>query len=404
MKTLGALLFLTVLCMRPAVAESPIGGGGNFDLFYSSLSPHGQWIECNLGYVWRPMHVSHGWRPYMNGRWVWSDYGWYWVSYEPYGWATYHYGRWFYDDFYGWIWIPDETWGPAWVEWRYDDDYLGWAPLSPYHAFTFSAGVTFTHAWTAPYHYWSFVTYHNFTSERIVDCVQPVERNTRIFGSTRGVLDIRSSDNRIVNHGLDVAIIERRGNIRVRSAEVVDRSGGDGERFSQNGDRDRIEAYRPHLETRLRDQISRPQNAERATRQIATDFNKSPREKQLDRMRSIEGTAPRIFIPRNNANPQGRENRNRPNQLPDPQQGNRPDLRPSPNEHHPDFRRPAQGNRPELQRPGQNQPHNIPPITRPAPRHIPPAPPQENKIKQPERNFERHDARPDNGGQRPRPR
>ncbi|MCX7916289.1 MAG: hypothetical protein N3A53_08330, partial [Verrucomicrobiae bacterium] len=50
---------------------------------------------------------------------------------EPFGWAVFHYGRWYYDDYYGWIWIPDRIWGPAWVEWRETETYVGWAPLLP---------------------------------------------------------------------------------------------------------------------------------------------------------------------------------------------------------------------------------------------------------------------------------
>jgi hypothetical protein len=394
MKTIAGLLLLTVFFIKPVAAEMPIGGSVSFGVFYSSLSPHGQWIECNLGYVWRPMHVAHGWRPYLYGRWVWSDYGWYWVSYEPYGWATYHYGRWYYDDYYGWIWIPDQTWGPAWVEWRYDDDYLGWAPLSPYAAFSFSVGLTFTHAWTAPYHYWNFVTYHNFTSERIVDCVQPVERNPRIFGSTRGISGVRAADNRVVNHGVDVSTIERRGNIRVRTADIVDRSGGEGERIIQNGNRDRIEAFRPRLEARVHDQISRPQNVERATRQIATDL--SPREKQRERMRSIEGTAPRNFTPRNDRQvpTEKQPNKVRPAPAPAPQ----PDTKP-------DFRKMPGGNRPDIRPPRQNQQPNAPRLIHPAPPHQQkPAPPREMKVKPPERNIEPHEGKHDNGGLRQRPR
>ena len=53
------------------------------------------------------------------------------ISDEPYGWATYHYGRWLYDDFQGWVWKPGVEWAPAWVGWRSNDDYIGWAPLGP---------------------------------------------------------------------------------------------------------------------------------------------------------------------------------------------------------------------------------------------------------------------------------
>jgi len=366
MKITAGIALLVLLYLQPAPA------GVSFGVFYSSLAPHGQWIECNLGYVWRPNHVAHGWRPYMNGRWVWSDYGWYWVSAEPYGWATYHYGRWYYDDFYGWVWVPGETWGPAWVEWRYSDAYLGWAPLSPYAAFSVTAGVTFTHTWTAPYHYWNFVTYHNFSSERISECVQPVEQNTRIFGSTRGVVDIRSADNRIVNRGVELSLIEQRGNIHVRVADVVERAGGEGERISPGAGHERIEAFRPRLDAGLRDQITRPQTFEHATRQIATDFNKSPHEKQVDRMRSIEGNAPRSFTPRTER---------RPGLLPTPPQN----VRPAPNGGRPSLQTPPR-NHPGIQRPGplqQNGRRNNKPL--PAPKKPPqqrPAPrePQNREI------------------------
>jgi len=30
----------------------------------------------------------------------------------------------------GWYWIPMNMWGPAWVNWWWDDMYFGWAPLS----------------------------------------------------------------------------------------------------------------------------------------------------------------------------------------------------------------------------------------------------------------------------------
>src|SRR5262249_59564660 len=72
-------------------------------------------------------------RPYSDGYWAYTDYGWTWVSYEDFGWATYHYGRWANLDDYGWVWFPGEDldWGPAWVSWRTGGDYIGWAPLAP---------------------------------------------------------------------------------------------------------------------------------------------------------------------------------------------------------------------------------------------------------------------------------
>ncbi|MFN3693884.1 MAG: DUF6600 domain-containing protein, partial [Ignavibacterium sp.] len=128
--------------------------------FYTNLSPYGTWIEIDYGVVaWRPTIIKRNWAPYKIGRWVWTDYGWYWDSYEPFGHIVFHYGRWYYDDYYGWIWIPDDEWAPAWVEWRYDDDYIGWAPLHPYAVFSVNFGIRITYNYNVPYAYWHFVTY-----------------------------------------------------------------------------------------------------------------------------------------------------------------------------------------------------------------------------------------------------
>lgn len=232
---------------------------GRFGLFYSSLSPYGEWIDCNFGMAWRPYHVTHVWRPYSYGRWVWTSYGWYWLSNEPFGWATYHYGRWNYDDYYGWIWIPDDVWGPSWVEWRYDDDYIGWAPLPPMASFSFNVGITFGSSWVAPVHYWNFVPCRNFTSVRINEYVQPVERTRRFFGHTRGSIDIRAEHDRVVNRGIDVGFVERRGKVRIREIDVVQNDRGTGDRIIRDNNRERVETYRPRLDVRgSGDQVRQP--------------------------------------------------------------------------------------------------------------------------------------------------
>lgn len=104
--------------------------------FQSALDSYGAWVRHpRWGDVWVPDDVGPGWRPYTNGRWIYTDeWGWYWVpdeDEEDWGWVTYHYGRWAHDRRLGWFWIPGEEWGPAWVDWRRGDDYVGWAPLPP---------------------------------------------------------------------------------------------------------------------------------------------------------------------------------------------------------------------------------------------------------------------------------
>jgi hypothetical protein len=101
--------------------------------FYDELSPYGTWIkDPQYGYVWRPDVDQAEFRPYYsNGRWVMTEYGNTWVSNYDWGWAPFHYGRWIYTRYNSWLWVPDTTWGPAWVSWRSGGGYYGWAPMSP---------------------------------------------------------------------------------------------------------------------------------------------------------------------------------------------------------------------------------------------------------------------------------
>ncbi len=97
--------------------------------YSGELDAYGAWYyQTEIGHVWRP-YVAAGWRPYFDGRWVWTVYGWTWVPNESWGWAPFHYGRWEYTPMLGWYWIPGNAWGPAWVSWAVGPDYVGWCPL-----------------------------------------------------------------------------------------------------------------------------------------------------------------------------------------------------------------------------------------------------------------------------------
>jgi hypothetical protein len=246
--------------------------------FYSSLSPYGEWIEVDAGfYAWRPLRVHRAWRPYLYGRWVWTDYGWYWVSYEPFGWAVFHYGRWYYDDYYGWIWIPDRVWGPAWVEWRFSDDYIGWAPLPPYATFSFSVGIRFTTRWVAPAPYWTFVRYRHFTVSNVERYATPPEYTRRLIGVTRTVSRYEVDRDRIINRGVDRTIIERNGNTRIERYDIAitrDRA----ERIVRADGRNRVEVYRPDTDPTVeRDAGSIRIEARRPERRISLDVNRIER-------------------------------------------------------------------------------------------------------------------------------
>jgi hypothetical protein len=130
-------------------AEAPPPPPGNevYDegVFVERLSPYGSWtFVAPYGRVWMPA-VGYGWRPYYFGRWVLTDWGWTFVSDDPWGWAAYHYGRWNWGMGLGWYWIPGRVWAPAWVSWRYGTGYAAWCPLGP-------SGVVFGYrhpAWVA---------------------------------------------------------------------------------------------------------------------------------------------------------------------------------------------------------------------------------------------------------------
>ncbi|MBN1593826.1 MAG: DUF4384 domain-containing protein [Candidatus Coatesbacteria bacterium] len=98
-------------------------------VFNDDLSPYGYWeFYSGYGYVWRPYHVSIGWGPYYRGRWVFTSYGWTWVSSDPWGWITCHYGYWAKTRRWGWVWLPGSVWSPARVSWYRSKGHVGWRP------------------------------------------------------------------------------------------------------------------------------------------------------------------------------------------------------------------------------------------------------------------------------------
>jgi hypothetical protein len=192
--------------------------------FREALSPYGRWQNhSRWGEVWIADRVPGDWRPYTRGRWVYTDdWGWYWdVGNEEadWGWVTYHYGRWVYDGGLGWIWVPGEDWGPAWVDWRYGDDYVGWAPLPPDELLV---------EYRDDPVYWSFVRPRYLLAPRVFLVVVPprervvIIRRTRIVNRTVIVDRNRDRDRRriAVNAGIDPGIIARATGKPIRAAKV----------------------------------------------------------------------------------------------------------------------------------------------------------------------------------------
>ena len=211
-KILFALSMLAlVVSALPQTARADV----SVDFFYNNLSG-GNWIDVEgYGYGWQPdVAVSDpNWRPYADGYWAYTDYGWTWISYEDFGWATYHYGRWANLADYGWVWFAgsDLDWGPAWVSWRTGGDYIGWAPLPPrgpgvvYEGQPIGARVDIEYD-IGP-------EYYNFCDVRFIgepvlrDRLFPPTQNVTYITNTVNVTNITVQNNIVYNYGPDYNVV-----------------------------------------------------------------------------------------------------------------------------------------------------------------------------------------------------
>lgn len=231
----------------------------NSNSFYDSLSPYGNWVYVdNYGWCWQPTVavVNAGWRPYCDdGRWLWTDAGWYWHSNYSWGWAAFHYGRWHHHSNRGWIWYPGTVWGPAWVTWRYSDTYCGWAPLPPEAVWDSRLGLCFngsrvsvSFSWGLdPWHY-SCVSFGNFGHREVWRHCVPRDRNVTIINNTTIVNNYQQNNTTIINGGLDKDLVARRSRSEVKKVSIQDASQPGADRVVQDGDRAvAVSAFRPKL-------------------------------------------------------------------------------------------------------------------------------------------------------------
>ena len=190
--------------------------------FYDGLSPYGSWFDySSYGWCWMPSNVSYGWRPYWDGSWVYTDYGWTWDTPEPWGWATYHYGRWIDDPSYGWVWVPDTEWAPAWVAWREGGDWVGWSPLPPGTAWDPSSGLRSAGSTQIPARDWSFVKRDQLTNPHLRTIVEPIARNVTLIPQTDDATRFLSLHGHPLNRGIDPVVIDQTTGHRVPRLKIL---------------------------------------------------------------------------------------------------------------------------------------------------------------------------------------
>lgn len=225
-------------------------GGVTYQQFYDDLSPYGNWIMYpGYGYVWAPYDV--GFLPYQtNGRWVYTQVGWTWVSNYRWGWAPFHYGRWFRDRSYGWLWVPGYEWAPAWVAWRGGGGYYGWAPLGPGMSINISIGII-------PHDNWCFLPSRYINSYRMDRYYVRPSRNVTIINNTTVINNYyngRNGNNRNGNNGYGnrngsynagprIMDVERQTNQKIAPVRIVNRTSPGNSQVERN----QVSIYRPQV-------------------------------------------------------------------------------------------------------------------------------------------------------------
>jgi hypothetical protein len=268
--TLWALAFVAI----PRVSRAEV----SVDFFYNNM-PGGSWVEVeDYGYGWQPeVAVSDAdWRPYADGYWAYTDYGWTWVSYEDFGWATYHYGRWARIEDMGWVWFPgsDLEWGPAWVSWRTGGDQIGWAPLPP------RAGVVYEGQPIGGHVDVEFdigPAYYNFVDIRYIG--EPVLRthiyapsyNVTYINQTVNVTNITVKNKTVYNYGPDVNVLAQHSARPIQRLKIERQNNVDFSAAARGGGLTKVQGDKLI--------VAAPQTIQRPGKQVAPPVVKTKVEK-----------------------------------------------------------------------------------------------------------------------------
>jgi len=199
------------LARPPPPSAPPAGQNTNADSFYNALAPYGAWTQVpDYGPCWQPTAetLNPDWRPYVDqGQWLYTDNGWYWQSDYSWGRIVFHYGRWLKHSRLGWVWVPGNVWGPAWVSWRIALSYSGWAPLPPGVGLA-AAGLTFhRHLVAADYDFglppawFVFVSEGNLLGPNLPGDVVPAGQAGPIYSRSVAVNNYSIVNNKVVSRG-----------------------------------------------------------------------------------------------------------------------------------------------------------------------------------------------------------
>jgi len=153
------LLFLLLesIAAHAGIARYSDRGKTDFDTVLQVLNPYGTWSQ--IGGTWAYTPFDHQ-APYTNGRWLYTDFGWYWQGNLPHSWVTEHYGYWKRGEDHLWSWYPGPYWLAEIVEIRATGTSLGWRSAAVDDDGTFVEAPADRYAKTDE---WSFVTKAQFS-------------------------------------------------------------------------------------------------------------------------------------------------------------------------------------------------------------------------------------------------
>ena len=292
----------------------------SYQNFYDELQPYGRWVDYpSYGYVWVPT-AGADFTPYStNGHWVYSTVGWTWVSDYNWGWAPFHYGRWFQDAAYGWAWIPGYEWAPAWVSWRQNDEYYGWAPLQP----NFQVGVSVNFG-SISINAWNFLPRQYMCQPNFRNYYLGRDRNVTIINNTTIINNYSRGNygrNRNFNYysGPNSRDVERATRQRINPVNFENSNRPGADRMNGN----RLAMYRPDIRNdnnRGFAPRSFERNGQTINRGQGRDDRNPGRNNGFDNNNNLGNNRPNANFDRADA---GNNRPNPGNHRPDVQNGNR---------------------------------------------------------------------------------
>jgi hypothetical protein len=314
------------------------------DVFYDQLSPYGMWVDDPVvGQAFLPEEANYV--PYTNGHWEMTDVGFVWVSSEPFAWATSHYGRWFYSDDYGrWMWVPDTTWGPNWVDWYEADGNFGWAPLAPQ--------VVIESGYQTPYWAYRFAPSDRILSADVSRYYVPRDRVQTIRREARPITYRQQGHNHEVIVGPSPQALQAH-RIQARPQKVDLKRVGRMNASDLRAAEQRAETRKPELQRQNAQRVEQHAQIKRA---VETRASKAPANRQLNRnepqpnrTQPENRAQPNRTQPENRAQPQNRtqpaqpQNRTQPAQPQNRTQPAQPQNRTQPEPARPESRGPTPG-------------------------------------------------------------